>query len=69
MKKPKGKPKATGIVAKKPKAMIPGTDRGQMSKMPQGPSVGMPARGPAVAHPMNKMAHAARAKRLKGVRI
>lgn len=49
---------AFGQVAKKPQSKIPGTDRGEFSKMPAGPSVGKSAKGPA-----------ARAKRLKGVMI
>jgi hypothetical protein len=53
--------KAYGKVAKKPASTVPGTDRGQFSKLPAGPSTGMMARGP--------MAQKARAGRLKGVKI
>lgn len=52
---------AVSLDSKKSPSKTPGVDRGVMSKMPQGPSVGMSARGP--------MVHKARANRLKGVKI
>lgn len=61
MKKSTPPHKAFGAVAKKPESKVPGTDRGQFSKMPEGPSVGMSARG--------SIAHKARGSRLKGVKI
>ena len=61
MKKSSPPHKAFGESAKKPASKVPGTDRGAMSKMPEGPSVGVKARAP--------MVHKARAARLKGIRI
>ena len=57
---------AVSLVADKPKSRVPGTMRGQMSKMPQGPSVGMDAKGPDVKRGGT---HASRGKRLKGIVI
>ena len=53
--------KAVGLDSKKSPSKTPGVDRGVMSKMPAGPSVGVKAKGPAV--------HKAREGRLKGVKL
>jgi hypothetical protein len=63
--------RAFGHVAKKPASKIPGTDRGQFSKVPEGPSVGMSAKGPKVRTPSGggALAQKAREGRLRGVKI